>query len=184
MVVESVMGWRHLCGVLGSVLAVLGLANFVLAAALDLTGPKETTKNLTARNVSALMDVSTAVPEELHLEVIEFIQVVETSRERIILVLDRIESGLYPSKEGMERARTIATTSAQREKEFLQALMDRVPAQSVPKLEEALTVSAESWKRILAVIHLPKQQEERGLPQRPGFDFSYSPIPTPPPPRE
>lgn len=178
------MGWRHLCGVLGSALTGLGLATFVSAAALDLTGPKETTKKLTARNVSALMGVSTAVPEALHLELIEFIQVVESSRERIILVLNRIESGLYPSEEGMERVRTIAKASAQREKEFLQALMDRVPSQGVPKLEEALTVSAESWKGILAAFHLPKEQEERGLPQRPGFDFSYSPIPTPSPPRE
>ncbi|MFQ5803197.1 MAG: hypothetical protein ACE5JQ_09915 [Candidatus Methylomirabilales bacterium] len=180
----SVMTRRHLCGGLGGTLAVWGLATFLSAATLDLTGPKEMTKNLTARNVSALITVSTAVPKVLHIEVIEFIQVVQSSRERIILVLDRVENGLYPSEEGMKRARSIAKASAQKEKDFLEALMDRVPAQSVPKLEEALTVSAESWQAMLSAFQLPKEQEKQELPQRPGFDFSYSPIPTPPPPRE
>lgn len=179
------MRGRHLCGGLGGgILAVLGLATFVLAAALDLTAAKEKTKELTARNVSALMGVSTAVPQELHLEVIEFIQVVESSRERIMLVLDRIENGLYPSEDGMKRARTIAESSAEKQRAFLEALMGRVPARSVPTLEEALTVAGESWQGMLSAFHLPKVEEERGLPHRPGFDVMYSPIPTPPPPRE
>ena len=179
------MGRRHLCGGLGGgILAVLGLVTFLLAAAVDLTAAKEKTKNLTARNVSALMVVSTDVPQELHLEVIEFIQVVESSRERIMLVLDRIENGLYPSEDGMQRARTIAESSAKKQKAFLEALMDRVPARSVPKLKDALTVSGESWQEMLSAFHLPKVEEERGLPQRPGFDVMYSPVPTPPAPRE
>lgn len=181
---ENVVGRRHLCTVLGGVLAVLGPAAFLSAAALDLTGAKETTKNLTARNVSALMAVSTVVPKELHVELIEFIQVVESSRERIILVLDRVENGLYPSQDGMKRARAIAEASALREKEFLQALIDRVPPPGVPKVQHALKVSDEGWQEMLAVFHLPKEQEDRELPQRPGFDVMYSPIPTPPPPRE
>lgn len=186
-IVETAMERRQFYSwsILGSILAVLGVATFLSAAALDLTGPKETTKNLTARNISALMGVSTAVPEELHPQVIEVIQAVESSRERIILVLDRVEGGLFPSEEGMERARTIAQTSAQREMEFLQALMKRVPAASIPKVEEALTVSAESWKKILSAFYLPKVlDEEPGLPERPGFNLIYTPYPTSPPPRE
>ena len=186
-VVETGMGRWHFYTrtILGGIFAVLGPATFLSAAALDLTGPKETTKKLTARNISALMGVSTAVPEDLHPQVIEVIQTVESSRERIIHVLDRIESGLFPSAEGMERARTIAQASAQREKEFLEALMKRVPPGSVPKVEEALTVSAESWQKVLSTFHLPKVlDEEPDLPQRPGFDLRYTPIPLSPPARE
>lgn len=174
----------QVCVAMGGFLAVLGLATFLGAAALSLTEAKETTKQHTARNVSALMTVSTAVPKEVHLEVIEFIQVVESSRERIILVLDRVENGLYPSDEGMKRARIIAESSSQQQKEFLQALMDRVPAESVPQVEAALLVSAESWQQMLSAFHLPQEQEERGIPQRPGFDVMYFPFPTTPSARE
>lgn len=182
--VEGVMKRPQVCVAMGGLLAVLGLATFLGAASLSLTEAKETTKQHTARNVSTLMTVSTAVPKALHLEVIEFIQVVESSRERIILVLDRVEDGLYPSDEGMKRARTIAESSSQRQKEFLQALMDRVPAESVPQVEEALMVSAESWQQMLSAFHLPQDQEEREIPERPGLDVMYFPFPTTPSARE
>jgi hypothetical protein len=176
-------GW-HVWVLLAGVLGVLGLATLLRAQAINLTGAKETTKTHIGRNVSALLTVSAAVPEAFHLELIEFIQVVESSRERILLVLDRIENGLYPSDEGMKRARSIAESSAERQKEFLEALKDRVPVESVAQLEEALAVSAESWQEMLSALHLPKQPKERALPHRPGFDVIYSPIPTAPPPRE
>ena len=184
--VEGVMRRRQVCAALGGVLGVLGLPLLLGAAALSLAGAKEATRQHIARNVSALMTVSTAVPQELHLEVIEFVQVVESSRERIILVLDRIENGLYPSEEGMERARTIAESSWQRQKAFLQALMDRVPARSIPQLEQALMVSAESWQEMLSAFHLPRaqDQDEREIPKRPGLDLMYFPFPTTPSPRE
>lgn len=181
------MGRRqfYLWSVLGGVLAVLGLATFLPAASLDLTELKEMTHKLTEKNVAALMGVSTAVPEEFHLEVVEAIHAVESSHERIILVFDRIEQGLFPSEEGMGRARTIAKRSAEREKEFLQALMDRVPAPSVPKLTRALTVSAESWKDMMSAFHLPPEPDEPDLPQRPGFNIQMTPgLPTSPPPDE
>lgn len=169
------MARRHLVSVLGGFLAVLGLGTLLPAADLVFARAKETTKEFTGKNASALIGVSSIVPEELQIEVIEIIQGLQLSRDRILIVLDRIEEGLFPSKEGVKRIRAIAARTAQREKEFLQALIERVPAPVVPKVHEALRVSTQSWKRVLSSFRLPERGENPELPSRPGIDMLLGP---------
>lgn len=160
------MGRRQLCGVLGGFLTVLALGCLVAAASLDLHKARDATEKLTGRNRSTLLAVSSAVPDEFRLNVIEIVQTVELSRDRIILFMDRIEKGVYPVEEGVKRMKGIAKASAQREGELLRGLMARVPAPVVPKIENALTVSAESWGGVLAAFQLTKEEEEPDLPPR------------------
>jgi hypothetical protein len=182
---EEVMTWRHLYRILGGFLALLGFGTLVTAAPLNLQKTKETTQELTSRNAATLIGVSSAIPDEFRIEVIEIVQGLELSRDRIILFLDRMEGGVFPPEEGVERAVAIAKAQAQKEKEFLQALMGRVPPPAVPKVEQALTVSAESWQGVVAALRLSNREERQDLPSRPGtrFDLLLPPgLPTSPPP--
>lgn len=180
------MGQRHLCGILGGSLALLGFGAWVTAASLDLPKTKKTTQDLTWKNASTLIEVSSAVPDGLRIEVIEVVQALELSRDRIILFLDRIESGVYPPEEGVKRAVAIAQAEAQKEKEFLAALKERVPPSAIPKVEQALMVSAESWDGVLTALQHSHPEEEQGLPSRPGtgVDFVPMPFPIPGPPSQ
>ncbi|MFQ5881027.1 MAG: hypothetical protein ACE5I9_00955 [Candidatus Methylomirabilales bacterium] len=185
--IEEVMVRRHLCGVFGGSLAVLGLGTLVIAASLDLHKARETTKKLIRENASALIGVTSALPDELRIEVIEIIQGLQLSRDRIILFLDRVEKGVFPPEEGAERVRAIAKAAAQKEKEFLQALMKRVPAPAVPKVEKALVVSAKSWEGVLSAFRLSQKEQKSDLPPHPpGFDILLIPpgFPVSPPPSE
>ncbi len=178
------MGRRHLCGVFGGFLTVLALGSLVAAASLDLPKARDGTEKFTKRNVSTLFSVSSAVPDEFRIKVIEIIQTVEISRDRIILYLDRIEKGVFPPDEGVKRVKAIAKASAHKEEELLRALMARVPAPVVPKIENALIVSTESWEGVLAAFQLSKEEEEPDLPPRPRrFDIMFPPgVPVSPPP--
>ncbi|MEE8228814.1 MAG: hypothetical protein V3R69_02980 [candidate division NC10 bacterium] len=178
------MGRRHVCGVFGGFLTVLALGSLVAAASLDLPKARDGTEKFTKRNVSTLFSVSSAVPDEFRIKVIEIIQTVEISRDRIILYLDRIEKGVFPPDEGVKRVKAIAKASAHKEEELLRALMARVPAPVVPKIENALTVSTESWEGVLAAFQLSKEEEEPDLPPRPrSFDIMFPPgVPVSPPP--
>ncbi len=174
--IDEVMSRRNLCGMLGGSLALLGFGALVTAAPLDLQRTKKTTEDLTRKNAFTLIAVSSAVPDELHIEVIEVVQALELSRDRIILFLDRIESGVYPAEEGVKRAVAIAQAEAQKEKEFLAALKERVPPPAIPKVEEALMVSAESWDGVLTALQRSHREEERGLPSRPGTGVDIVPM--------
>jgi len=161
----------HLRVALGCSLAVLGFTAIVTAASLDLGKAKEKTKELTRRNATTLIRVSSAVPDEVRIEVIEMLQGLELSRDRIILYLDRIDEGVFPVEEGVRRATAVANATAEKEREFLQALMKRVPAPALPKVEEALAVSSESWKGILSSLQISQKAKEADLPSRPRMDL-------------
>jgi hypothetical protein len=175
---------RHIRIALGCSLAVLGLSTIVTAASLDLGKAKEKTKELTRRNATSLIRVSSAVPAEVHIEVIDMVQGLELSRDRIMLFLDRISEGTFPAEEGVRRATAIANATAEKESEFLQALMKRVPAPAVPKVEEALAVSRESWKEIVSSLQISQEAKERALPTRPRMDLYWdlAPMLSPRPP--
>jgi len=181
-VVEEVMVRRHLRVALGCSLAVLGLSAIVAAAAGDLYKAKEKTKELTRKNATTLIGVSSVVPDEVRIEVIEIVQGLELSRDRIILFLDRIDEGMFPAEEGVRRATAVANATAEKEREFLQALMKRVPARVLPKVEEALTVSSESWKGILLSLQISQEKQEKkepDLPSRPRLDIFLGPTYSP-----
>lgn len=180
---------RHLWAALGGSLAVLGLSALVAADSFDFYKAREKTKELTRKNVTTLIGVSSAVPDEVRIEVIEIVQGVELSRDRIIHFLDRVDEGMFPAEEGVRRATAVANARAEKEREFLQALMKRVPAPVLPKVEEALAVSSESWKGILSSLQIsPEKQEKKDpdLPSRPRFDLYLLPGSRPPsdPPSE
>lgn len=170
--------WR-LGRTLGCSLPLLSWCTLVFAASAALQEAKTTTQDLTAKNKSALIEVSSAVPDEDHIEVVEVVQGLELSRDRIILFLDRIEDGLYPREEGVKRAVAIAHAQAQKEKEFLQELRERVPPQAVPAVERALTVSAESWEGVLIALDRSNTEEKRGMPSRPRTTIDLIPTPFP-----
>ena len=174
-VVQEVMVRRHLRVALGCSL-VLGLSAIAAAASLDLHKAKEKTKELTRRNATTLIRVSSAVPDEVRIEVIEIVQGLELSRDRIILFLDRIDEGVFPAEEGVRRATAVANATAEKEREFLEALMKRVPAPALPKVEEALAVSSESWKGILSSLQISQKANEPDLPSRPRMDFYPGPM--------
>ena len=176
------MACRHSFAVLGVLVAVFGLGTPLSAADLALIKARETTVEWTRKNKSALIEVFSTVPEEFRREIIEVVQGLELSRDRMLIFLDRIEEGLIPADEGVKRVKAIATTAAQKEREFLQALMKRVPAPVVPRVEEVLQVSANSWQEILLALQVPKQAEEQELPPQPGFDIMISPRPFDAPP--
>lgn len=179
------MGKGTLLGLILGVMAAMGLATIVLAAGVNLGTAKETTKQLTAKNKTAMTEIVASVPEDIRVELAAIIQVVELSRDRIILALERIENGLLPPEEGMARAKAIAESAAQKEEEGLRALLERVPTATVPRLKEVLQAAAESWKGILSELQLPKTTEEKVLPSRPSFDIMLGPRPpsdSPPPP--
>jgi len=181
-VVQEVMVRRHLRVALGCSLAVLGLSAIAAAASLDLHKAKEKTKELTRINATTLIRVSSAVPDEVRIEVIEIVQGLELSRDRIILFLDRIDEGMFPAEEGVRRATAVANATAEKEREFLQALMKRVPARVLPKVEEALTVSSESWKGILLSLQISQEKQEKkepDLPSRPRLDIFLGPTYSP-----
>lgn len=165
--------------VVGCALILLACGRLVLASSAKIEEAKATTQDLTAKNKSALIEVSSAVPDADRVEAVEVVQGLDLSRDRIILFLDRIEKGLYPSEEGVKRAIAIAQAQAQREKEFLQALMGRLASDVVPMLERALTVSAESWEGVLTAIQRSQQEEARDLPKRPGTSVDLVPLPFP-----
>jgi hypothetical protein len=169
--VQEVMMRRHLRVALGCSLAVLGLSAIVTAASIDLGKAKVKTKELTQTNATSLIRVSSAVPDELRLEVVEMVQGLELSRDRIILYLDRVDEGIFPVEEGVRRATAVANTTAEKEREFLEALRKRVPGPVLPKVEEALAVSSESWKGILSSLQISHEAKERALPSRPGMDL-------------
>lgn len=171
---------QNLCCILGCSLALLGLGGLATAASEDLQKAKTTTQELTGRNVSAMIELASALPDEFQIEVVEIVQELELSRDRIILFLDRIEAGGFPAKEGVQRAMTIAQTQAQKEKEFLQALRGRAPEPVIPEVEKALTVSAESWEGILVALDGSDREEKRGMPSRPSTRIDVFPNPFPP----
>jgi len=177
-VVQEVMVRRHLRVALGCSL-VLGLSAIAAAASLDLHKAKEKTKELTRRNATTLIRVSSAVPDEVRIEVIEIVQGLELSRDRIILFLDRIDEGVLPAEEGVRRATAVANATAEKEREFLEALMKRVPAPALPKVEEALAVSSESWKGILSSLQISQKAKEPDLPSRPRMDLYLGPTYSP-----
>jgi hypothetical protein len=146
-------------------------------ASADLQKAKATTEELTGKNVSTMIELSSTLPNEFHIEIIEIVQGLELSRDRIILFLDRIAGGTFPYKEGMKRAMSIAQAEAQKEKEFLQALMERAPEPVTPDVERALTVSAETWEGILLTLQRSNQEKKRGVPSRPGTRIDLVPMP-------
>jgi hypothetical protein len=162
---------RHLRILLGCSVTVLGLCAIVAAASLDLNKAKEKTRELTQKNAATLIGVSSAVPDDVRIEVVEIVHGLELSRDRIILYLDRIDEGLFPAEEGVRRATAVANATAEKEREFLQALMKRVPAPVLPKVEEALAVSGESWKGILSSLQISQSTKEAELPSRPRMDL-------------
>jgi hypothetical protein len=174
---------KHWCGVLTGGLGLLAFSTHLSAADVNLGKAKETTKALSQKNASTLIGVSTAVPEELRSRVIEILQNLELSRDRILLSLDRIEEGIFPAEEGVRRAVAIANAAAQVEKDVLQGLVERVPPPVVPKIEEALAVSKESWKGIVSAFQFSQQEREPDLPSRPSMDLLLLPGPfgSPPP---
>jgi hypothetical protein len=171
---------KNLCCILGCSLALLGFGSLATAASEDLQKAKTTTQELTEKNVSAMIQLASALPDEFHIEVVEIVQGLELSRDRIILFLDRIEAGGFPAKEGVERAMTIAQTEAEKEKEFLQALRGRAPESVIPEVEKALTVSVQSWEGILIALQGSDREEKRGMPSRPGTRIDFFPTPFPP----
>lgn len=166
---------RHLAVALGCSLAVLGLSAIVAAASFDLHTVKEKTKEQTRRNATTLIRVSSAVPDQVRIEVIEIVQGLELSRDRIIHFLDRVDEGMFPAEEGVRRATAVANATAAKEREFLQGLMERVPDPVLPKVEEALVVSNESWKEILSSLQISQKAEEPDLPSRPRMDLYLVP---------
>jgi len=176
---ENVRARKNLCCVIGCSLALLGFGALATATSEDLQKAKTTTQELTGKNVSAMIELTSALPDEFHIEVVEIVQGLEQSRDRIILFLDRIERGGFPAKEGVERAMTIAQTQAQKEKEFLQALRGRAPEPVIPEVEKALTVSVESWKAILAALQGSDREEKRGMPSKPTTRINLFPTPFP-----
>ncbi|MCI0484094.1 MAG: hypothetical protein L0Y78_05895 [candidate division NC10 bacterium] len=179
-VVQEVMVRRHLRVILACFVAVLGLSAIVAAASLDLNKAKERTKELTQKNAATLIGISSAVPDEVRIEVVELVQGLELSRDRIIIFLDRVDEGLIPAEEGVRRATALANARAEKEREFLQALMKRAPAPVLPKVEEALVVSSESWKGILASLQISQEAKERDLPTRPRMELNLAPTIFPP----
>lgn len=171
---------QNLCCILGCFLALLGLGAPAAASSEDLQKAKTTTQELTGKDVSAMIQLASALPDEFHIEVVEIVQGLEQSRDRIILFLDRIEAGGFPAKEGVHRAMTIAQTQAQKEKEFLQALRGRAPEPVIPEVEKALTVSIESWEGILTALEGSDREEKRGMPSRPSTRIDVFPAPFPP----
>ena len=173
------MTWRHLYSLLGCCVALVVFGSLVMAASADLREANATTQELTGKNVSAMIELSSTVPDEFHIEVVEIIHGLELSRDRIILFLDRIEGGLFPSKEGVKRAMSIAQAEAQKEQEFLQGLMERAPDPIIPEVEKALTVSAETWEGILIALQRSNREDKRGVPSRPGTKIDLIPMPFP-----
>ncbi|MFQ5960205.1 MAG: hypothetical protein ACE5MG_02330 [Candidatus Methylomirabilales bacterium] len=173
------MARRYLCCVLGCSLGLLVLGALATAASADLQKAKATTEELTEKNVSTMIKLSSTLPDEFRIEIVEIVQGLELSRDRIVLFLDRIERGTFPSVEGVKRAMAIAQTEAQKEKEFLQALMERAPEPVVPEVEKALTVSAESWEGILIALQDSNREEKRRVPARPGTRIDLIPAPFP-----
>lgn len=173
------MGQRHWYWgqILGGCLVVLGVGTAAVAASLDVPKARQATKELTRKNASALNEVSSSVPEDLRAEFIEVVQSLEISRDRIILFLDRIEQGVFPPEEGVERARAIAEAEAQKQKEFLQALTEQAPAAAAPTIDNALTVSSESWNEVMAAFQLSEKEEEPDLSSRPNLDILLFPGP-------
>ena len=174
--VSSDMGRRTLLGPVLGVMAAVGLAT-ILAAAVNLSAAKEATKQLTAKNKTAVTEIAAAVPENIRVELATIIQAVELARDRILLALERIENGFLPPEEGMARVRAVAENAAQKEEEGLRALLERVPAATAPRLKAVLQAAAESWREILSELQLPKKTEEQALPSRPGFDIMIGPRP-------
>ena len=162
---------RHLWAALGGSLAVLGLFALVAAASWDFSKVREKTKELTRKNATSLIGVSSAVPDEVRLEVVEMVQALELSRDRIIHFLDRVDEGMFPPEEGVRRATAVANARAEKEREFLQALMTRVPASVLPKVEGAMSVSNESWQGILSSLQISQKTKEPNLPSRPRMDL-------------
>lgn len=171
------MRQRHWYKIFGGCLVVLGLGTAAAAASLDVPKAREATKELTRKNASALNEVSSSVPEELRAEFIEVVQSLEISRDRIIHFLDRIEQGVFPPEEGVERARAIAKAEAQKQKEFLQALTEQAPAAAAPTIDNALTVSTESWNEVMAAFQLSEKEEEPDVSSRPNLDILLFPGP-------
>jgi hypothetical protein len=169
--VQQLMLWRRLRVALGCSVAVLGLSAIATAASLDLGKAKEKTKELTHTNATSLIRVSSAVPDEVRLEVVEMVHGLELSRDRIILYLDRVDQGIFPVEEGVRRATAVANATAEKEREFLEALRKRVLGPALPKVEEALAVSSESWKGILSSLQLSEKTKEADLPARPRMDL-------------
>jgi hypothetical protein len=174
---ENVRAGQNLCCVLGCFLAFLSFGALARAASEDLEKAKATTQELTEKNVSTMIELTSALPDEFQIEVVEIVQGLELSRDRIILFLDRIKRGAFPAKEGVQRAMTIAQTEAQKEKEFLQTLMGRAPKPVIPEVEKALTVSAESWEGILIALQGSDREEKRGVPSRPSTRIDLIPAP-------
>lgn len=176
---ETAKARRRLCGLFVGSIALLAVGILVAAAAVDVQRAKATTEKLTAKNKSALIEVSSAVPDGERIEVVEVIQGLELSRDRIILFLDRIEKGVFPPEEGMKRATDIAQAEAQRQQEFLKGLVERVPPAVVPKVESALTISAESWEGIVAALQRSTPDEKRDVLRRPRTRIDFVPAPFP-----
>ncbi len=170
------MARRSLCCILG----LVALGALATAAWADLQKAKATTEELTAKNVSTMIELSSTLPDEFRIEIVEIVQGLELSRDRILLLIERIESGTFPSVEGLKRAMATAETEAQKEKEFLQTLMERAPKPVFPEVEKALTVSAESWEGILISLQDSNRQEKRRVPTRPGTRIDLLPMPLPP----
>lgn len=179
------MGKGTSLGPILGVMAAMGLAATIVAAALSLGTAKETTMQLAAKNKTAMTEIVASVPEDIRVELAAIIQAMELARDRIIFALERIENGLLPPEEGMARAKAIAEGAAQKEEEGLRALLERVPAAAVHRLREVLKAATESWQGILSELQLPKRAEEKALPSRPSFDIMIGPRPpsdSPPPP--
>lgn len=177
------MGKGILLGLVLGVVATVGVV-ISIPAAVNLGAAKEATKQLTAKNKSAVTEIVATVPEDIRVELAAIVQAVELARDRILLALERVENGLLPPEEGIARAKAIAEGAAQREEEGLRVLLDRVPTATVPRLKEVLQAAAESWKGILSELQLPKTTEEKVLPSRPSFDIMLGPRPpssSPPP---
>src|SRR3970282_410296 len=179
---------RHLWAALGGSLAVRGLFPLVAAASWDFSKVREKTKELTRKNATSLIGVSSAVPDEVRLEVVERVTALELSRDRIIHFLDRVDEGMFPPEEGVRRATAVANARAEKEREFLQALMTRVPASVLQKVGGGMSVSTESGQGILSHRQVPQEEEEKdpALPSRPRLDLYLLPGSRPPsdPPSE
>ena len=171
---------------LGHFLVVAVLGGTGWAATLNVQDARARTQELTRKNAAALIRVSSAIPDELRIEVIEMVQAAELSRDRILLFIDRVGEGVFPPEEGVRRATGIAEAAARREREFLEKLKTRVPDSVVASIEEALAVSSESWRGVVSAVRLTETEEARELPSRPSLDFHLGPAGPGPvePPRE
>src|SRR3970040_2495280 len=132
---------RHLWAALGGSLACRVLFALVAAASWDFSKVREKTKELTRKNATSLIGVSSAVPDEVRLEVVEMVQALELSRDRIIHFLDRVDEGMFPPEEGVRRATAVANARAEKERGVLQALLSGVPASVLQKVGCGMSVA-------------------------------------------